>query len=119
MGNFVWAVLTKDRFAVGEYNKLAAKKIWPLEILERINPNAYCLKLPSHIRTHDVSNVKHLSPFLGDSSDDDTVGNSRMNFLQPGENDAWITWHWNIWRGGIEKRPRREVKQRSRNDVKF
>jgi hypothetical protein len=25
-GDFVWAILTKDRFLVGEYNKLAARK---------------------------------------------------------------------------------------------
>ncbi|KAH7511654.1 hypothetical protein JRO89_XSUnG0184100 [Xanthoceras sorbifolium] len=50
VGNFVWAVLTKDRFAVGEYHKLAARKIGPLEILEKINPNTYRLKLPTHIR---------------------------------------------------------------------
>ncbi|KAL5769730.1 hypothetical protein ACOSP7_013884 [Xanthoceras sorbifolium] len=88
VGNFVWAILTKDRFAVGEYHKLAARKIGPLEILEKINPNAYRLKLPTHIRTHDVFNIKHLIPFRGDSSDDEAVGNSRSNFLQPGENDV-------------------------------
>ncbi|KAK4855125.1 hypothetical protein QYF36_004243 [Acer negundo] len=86
----------QDRFAVGEYNKLAAKKIGPLEILEKINPNAYCLKLPSHIRTHDVFNVKHLIPFLGDSSDDDAVENSRTNFLQPRENDAAAMEHMTL-----------------------
>ncbi|KAL5861937.1 hypothetical protein ACOSQ4_003233 [Xanthoceras sorbifolium] len=88
VGDFVWAVLTKEKFAVGEYNKLAARKIGPLEILEKINPNAYRLKLPTHIRTHDMFNIKHLIPFHGDSSNDETVGNSRSNFLQPGENDA-------------------------------
>ena len=49
MGDYVWAVLTKDRFPVGEYNKLSAKKIRPVEIVEKINSNAYRLKLPSHI----------------------------------------------------------------------
>ncbi|GJV56718.1 hypothetical protein Tco_1457723, partial [Tanacetum coccineum] len=48
-GDFVWAILTKDHFLVGEYNKLSAKKIGPLEIVEKINSNAYRLKLPSHI----------------------------------------------------------------------
>jgi hypothetical protein len=30
----VWAILTKDRFPVGEYNKLAACKVGPIEIIE-------------------------------------------------------------------------------------
>ncbi|GKC98914.1 hypothetical protein Tco_1169189, partial [Tanacetum coccineum] len=88
VGDFVWAILTKDRFPVGEYNKLSAKKIGPLEIVEKINSNAYRLKLPSHIRCSDVFNVKHLLPYHGDSSDDDLVVNSRANFVYQGENDA-------------------------------
>ncbi|PKI67388.1 hypothetical protein CRG98_012216 [Punica granatum] len=85
VGDFVWAVLTKDRFSAGNYYKLAARKISPVEIVEKINSNAYRLKLPSHIRTADVFNVKHLIPYTGDSSDDD---DSRTNSLHPGENDA-------------------------------
>ncbi|KAJ9552872.1 hypothetical protein OSB04_016917 [Centaurea solstitialis] len=88
VGDFVWVVLTKDRFSVGEYNKLSAKKIGPVEIVEKINPNAYRLKLPSHIRCADVFNVKHLLPYHGDSSDDEVAGNSRSNFVHPGGNDA-------------------------------
>ncbi|GKD04859.1 putative reverse transcriptase domain-containing protein, partial [Tanacetum coccineum] len=87
-GDFVWAVLTKDRFPVGEYNKLSAKKIGPLEIVKKINSNAYRLKLPSHIRCFDVFNVKHLLPYYDDSCDDDLVVNSRANFVYPGGNDA-------------------------------
>ncbi|GJX73526.1 putative reverse transcriptase domain-containing protein [Tanacetum coccineum] len=83
-GDFVWAVLTKDRFPVGEYNKLSAKKIGPLEIVEKINSNAYRLKLPSHIRCSDVFNVKHLIPYHGDYFDDDLAMNSRTNFVYPG-----------------------------------
>ncbi|GJT13555.1 putative nucleotidyltransferase, ribonuclease H, partial [Tanacetum coccineum] len=98
-GDFVWAVLTKDRFPVGEYNKLSAKKIGPLEIVEKINSNAYRLKLPSHIRCSDVFNVKHLIPYHGDSSDDDLAMNSRTNFVYPGgmmEGQVLkngLTWH--------------------------
>ncbi|KAJ0458098.1 hypothetical protein HanIR_Chr15g0781221 [Helianthus annuus] len=90
-GDFVWAVLTKDRFTVGEYNKLSAKKIGPVEIVDKINPNAYRLKLPSHIRCSDVFNVKHLLPYYGESSDDEPVGNSRANFVYPGGNDAGLS----------------------------
>nr|GEX45500.1 putative reverse transcriptase domain-containing protein [Tanacetum cinerariifolium] len=88
VGDFVWAVLTKDRFPVGEYNKLSAKKIGPLEIVEKMSSNAYRLKLPSHIRCSDVFNVKHLLPYHGNSSNEDSVGNSRTNFVYPGGNDG-------------------------------
>ncbi|KAH7573472.1 hypothetical protein JRO89_XS03G0155100 [Xanthoceras sorbifolium] len=67
------------------YNKLSTRKISPLEI----NSNAYRLKLPSHIRTLDVFNVKHLVPYKGDNSDEDLdVANSRVNFLHHGWNDG-------------------------------
>jgi hypothetical protein len=85
-GDFVWAILIKDRFPSGEYNKLAARKIGPVEIVKKINANAYQLKLPSHIKTADVFNIKHLVPFFDDSSEKDA--NSRANSLQPGEDDA-------------------------------
>nr|GEV38737.1 reverse transcriptase domain-containing protein [Tanacetum cinerariifolium] len=84
IGDCVWVVLTKDHFLVGEYTKLSAKNIGPLEIVEKVNYNAYLLKLPSHIRCSDVFNMKHLLPYHGDLSDDDLVGNSRMNFVYPG-----------------------------------
>ena len=80
VGDYVWAILTKNRFSTGEYNKLTARKIRPLrplEIIEKINPNAYRVKLPSHIRTADVFNVKHLIPVIDSSSDKDS--NSRTN----------------------------------------
>lgn len=60
VGDFVWAVLTKERFPVGQYNKLKPRKIGPVEIIEKLNANAYRLALPPHIHTADVFNVKHL-----------------------------------------------------------
>jgi hypothetical protein len=89
VGDFVWAVLTKDRFPIGEYNKLSARKIGPVEIIEKINSNAYRLKLPSHLRTADVFNVKHLLPFHGDlSSEEEDLPNSWSNSSQLGEDDV-------------------------------
>ncbi|GKA00780.1 putative nucleotidyltransferase, ribonuclease H [Tanacetum coccineum] len=84
VGDFVWVVLTKDHFPVGEYKKLSAKKIGQLEIVKKINSNAYRLKLQSYVRCSDVFNVKHLLPYHGDSSDDDLVVNLRVNFVYPG-----------------------------------
>lgn len=82
VGDFVWVVLTKDCFHVGEYNKLSVKKIGPIEIIEKINPSAYSLRLPSHICTSYVFNVNHLVLYLGDNSDD--VANSMVNLHSQG-----------------------------------
>jgi hypothetical protein len=46
--------LTKDRYPIGEYNKLAASKIGLVEIIEKINLDASQLKLPNHINMFDV-----------------------------------------------------------------
>ncbi|KAJ9550901.1 hypothetical protein OSB04_014946 [Centaurea solstitialis] len=102
VGDYVWAVLTKDRFPAHEYNKLAAKKIGPVEIVENVIQKAYRLHLPSHIRTSDVFNVKHLLPYTGDnSSEDDTPPDSRTNLSAPGRmmqlNKKFYSWHvWSI-----------------------
>ena len=90
-GDFVWAFLTKDHFHIEEYNKLAVLKIGLIEIMKKINVNAYQLKLPSHIKTSNDFNVNHLVPFIDDSSEEDV--NSRANSIQPGKDDidpdAW------------------------------
>ncbi|CAA7012879.1 unnamed protein product [Microthlaspi erraticum] len=84
VGDKVWAVLTKDRFPPHMYNKLKARKIGPLEVLEKINNNAYRLRLPPNMNTADVFNVKHLVPYDdSDSVSPPTSGNSRANFSSP------------------------------------
>ncbi|KAL4191095.1 hypothetical protein AMTRI_Chr07g79080 [Amborella trichopoda] len=70
-----------------QFNKLSNQKIGPCEILKKISDNAYKIKLTSHMRTSDVFNVKHLIPFVGDTSNDKEL-NSRMSSLQPREDDA-------------------------------
>jgi hypothetical protein len=85
-GDFMWAIMTKDKFPIGEYKKLVACKLGLVEIVEKINLNVYRLKLPSHIKTSDVFNVKHLVSFIGDSSDE--YVNSRANSHQLWEDDV-------------------------------
>ncbi|KAG2248071.1 hypothetical protein Bca52824_087699 [Brassica carinata] len=80
VGDKVWAVLTKERFPPGMYNKSKPRKIVPLEIVEKINANAYRLRLPLDMKTADVFNVKHLSPF----HEPDDLPNSGSNFSSPG-----------------------------------
>lgn len=73
--DLVWVYLTKERLPLREYNKLKSKKIGPVEVLERINSNAYRVKLPDHLRTSNVFNVKHLSRFHGDNTPPDSRPN--------------------------------------------
>nr|GEZ12308.1 putative reverse transcriptase domain-containing protein [Tanacetum cinerariifolium] len=84
--------------------------IGPLEIVEKLNSNAYRLKLPSHIRCSDVFNVKHLLPYHGNSSDEDSVGNSRTNFVYLGGNDV---------NPSIEERADLHVTDQKRRHVDF
>ena len=79
---FVWAVLIKERFQTGQYNKLKPRKIGPVEIVEKINANAYRLALPPHVHTADVFNVKHLFKF---EPDDDTLSGFVDESLVGGE----------------------------------
>lgn len=74
-GDLVWVYLTKERLPLREYNKLKSKKIGPVEVPQRINPNAYRVKLPDHLKTSDVFNVKHLSRFHGDNPPPDSWTN--------------------------------------------
>ncbi|PKI55969.1 hypothetical protein CRG98_023645 [Punica granatum] len=98
VGDFVWAVLTNDRFSASDYHKLASRNISPVEVIEKINPNAYWLKL-GHIRTVDVFNVEYMIPYAGDSSnDDDLRANSpdhenmrfRLNSIVSGLKQAFL-----------------------------
>ena len=73
-------------FQAGEYNKLKERKIGPCEVLQKINDNAYRLRLSSHLKTSDVFNVKHLSPCFMES--DEITVNSRASSFQPGATDA-------------------------------
>ncbi|WZY77040.1 hypothetical protein YC2023_023424 [Brassica napus] len=68
VGDQLWAVLTKDRFPIGQYNKLKDRKIGPVAVVERINANAYRLALPPHVHTADVFNVKHLFKYEPDDN---------------------------------------------------
>ncbi|KAL6513278.1 hypothetical protein OROGR_020764 [Orobanche gracilis] len=89
MGDFMWAVLTRDRYLSREYNKLVARKIGHLEVIAKINQHAHHLHLPSHIRTSEVFNVKHLIPYTGGNDDIvDKESGSRANLFLVGVDDV-------------------------------
>jgi hypothetical protein len=77
----VWAILARDMFLKGEYNKLKEKKISHCKVLQIINDNAYRICLPHHLKISDVFNVHHLSSYLEEH-------NTRTSSLQPRENDV-------------------------------
>ena len=68
----------------GSYGKLKARKMGPLEILEKINANAYRLALPPRVHTADVFNVKHLLKF----EPDDALGFVDESFKGEGSDAA-------------------------------
>lgn len=113
-GDFVYAVLTKDRFPVGAYNKLKARKIGPVKIVKQINDNAYKLELPEDAYTSDVFNVKHLIPYHEDEqSNEEELLNSRTNFFQPGEDDAVQTFHNSLLISSLRLIGSSEVEERA------
>jgi len=50
----------------------------PLEVLERVNDNAYKIDLPGDYQLSAAFNVSNLSPY----EDDDTSSNLRSNFAK-------------------------------------
>lgn len=79
VGDHMWAALTKEYFPPREYNKLKAQKIGALEVVEKINANAYRVCLPPDVRWSDVFNVKQLVPYVAN----DEVEDWRTNLSLP------------------------------------
>ncbi len=94
--DFVWVILTKDHYPTDEYNKLSERKISPCKALKRINDDAYQVKLLSHLKTPDVFNVKHLVPYIGDSSKNEAF-NRRRVLSSPGRMMR-LVWRLSSWR---------------------
>lgn len=77
-GDYVWVVLTEERFPPSEYSKLSQRKIGPCKVIKRINDNAYQIKLPNHLGISDVFNVKHLVPYHGDLPEEKTEARGQV-----------------------------------------
>lgn len=55
--------------------------------LRRINNNVYQTKLPSHLKTTDIVNMRQLIHYNGDSSENEEI-NSRTSSSELGDDDA-------------------------------
>ena len=57
----------------------------PFQIFQKINDNTYRLHLPSHLKTSDVFNVKHLVRYISDIDP-----NLRTSSFGPREDDVGV-----------------------------
>ena len=72
--------MRKERFPAHRRSKLHPRGDGPLQVLERINDNAYKLDLPGEYNISATFNVSNLSPF-------DVGDNSRTNPFEKRGND--------------------------------
>ena len=78
--------LRKDRYLEMRKSKLIPRAASPCKIIEKINNNAYKLKLPSEFGVSSTFNIADLKPYMGDQNE----LQSRMTPLQEEEDDVDI-----------------------------
>ncbi|PKU80597.1 hypothetical protein MA16_Dca011721 [Dendrobium catenatum] len=71
VGDLVLVRLRRERFAPGEYSKLARRKLGPVPIIAKYNDNAYRVQLPPGCNTSPTFNVSDIWPYH--STDDATI----------------------------------------------
>ena len=54
----------RSTLSLGKYKKLSPRYCGPYEIVKKIGSQAYKLKLPAHLKIHDVSHVSLLKPYI-------------------------------------------------------
>ena len=54
----------RSSLSLGKYKKLSPRYCGPYEVLKRIGPQAYMLKLPEHLKVHDVFHVSLLKAYV-------------------------------------------------------
>src|SRR2546422_9926757 len=79
-GDWVWVHFRKERFPLQRKNKLQPRGDGPIQVVEKINNNAYKFDLSGEYNVSSTFNVSDLSPF--DDAD------LRTNLFEEGENDA-------------------------------
>jgi hypothetical protein len=86
-GDLVWLHLRKDHFPKLRKSKLMSRADGPFKILEKVNDNAYKLKLPPDFGVNPIFNIADLTPYMGEEDELE----SRTTPLQEEEDDKDIT----------------------------
>ena len=56
----------RSTLSLGKYKKLSPRYCGPYEVVKKIGAMAYKLKLPAHLKVHDVFHVNLLKPYIPD-----------------------------------------------------
>jgi len=83
-GDLVWIHLRKERFPSKRKTKLMPRADGPLEVLEKINDNAYKVEFSGDYGVSAMFNVLDLSPYEADDYSSDL----RIKSSQQGEDDG-------------------------------
>ena len=78
--------LHKDRFPIGTYNKLKAKKLGHFRIKHKIGDNAYLIDLPPDLQISSTFNVSDLYMYFPLDDAPTIYENSGMSSSQAGGN---------------------------------
>lgn len=85
-GDYVWIHLMREYFPLKRHSKLSPGTNDPFKVLDKINPNAYKIELPSEYGVFATFNVPYLSPFYEDEGD---IPSFKLNFIKKGG-----CWRW-------------------------
>ncbi|KAJ0095419.1 hypothetical protein Patl1_15534 [Pistacia atlantica] len=65
VGDMVLICLRPERFPLGSFTKLHARRVVPFKVAKRLGPNAYVIELPNDYGISSVFNIEDLTKFHG------------------------------------------------------
>jgi hypothetical protein len=104
--------MRKERFPTHRKSKLQPRGDGPIQILERINDNAYKVDLPGEYGVSATFNVSDLTLFdVGDDSRSNPLKREGMMQISPTPNVIMPTTHWRCLLGQSQELGQRRLKK--------